>query len=57
MADAVITEVDDDSIRIIFEGVEVIVSGIGSSLAIRTNLANERLAPLTRAIDAVANEC
>ena len=57
MADAVITELDDDSIRIIFEGVEVIVSGIGSSLAIRTNLANDRLAPLTRAIDVVASEC
>ena len=57
MADAVITELDDDSIRIIFEGVEVIVSGLGSSLAIRTNLANDRLASLTRSIDLFASEC
>ena len=57
MIGAVITEIDDDSIRIEFEGVEVIVNGVGPSVHIITNLSREQLTRLGHAIDAVVYEC
>ena len=57
MAGAVITEIDDDSIRIVFEGVEVIVEGSGKLLTFSGKLTREQQTRVVTAIDTVLYEC
>ena len=57
MIGAVITEIDDDTIRIVFEGVEVIVEGSGNLLTFSGKLTREQQTRVVTAIDAVLYEC
>ena len=57
MTDATITEIDQNSIRIEFDGVEAIVRGRSGVLGIHGDLSNDQLDRLSLAIDAVLNEC
>ena len=57
LADAVITERDEDSILIDLRGTEVIVRGWGNLVGIRGDLTNDELALVSAAIDSVRYVC
>ncbi len=57
MEEAVITEVNDSSIRVELFDTEIIIIGTGDSIHIHTDLSNDELDQISTAVDAVRYEC
>ncbi len=57
MEDAVITELDDDEIRVELYDSEIIISGRGKVIIIRADLTNKQMTEIRRAVDAVSDSC
>jgi len=60
MAGATITEIDDNEISVVFQGVTVLIQGVGELVGIASvpgELSNEQLTSLWRAVDAVSYVC
>ncbi|MCH8008352.1 MAG: hypothetical protein IIC91_05755 [Chloroflexi bacterium] len=51
------SEIDDDTIRIDVEGIEVIVRGWGEVVTFHGDSNNEQLTRFVHAVDAVRYEC
>ena len=56
LTDAVTSEIDDDTIRIDVEGIEVIVRGWGEVVTFHGDLSNEQQTRILHAVDTVRYE-